>query len=109
MIEAQEWYTLILCEKKVSLWKEHFLPLKFFQGGAQLSLFQVGLFSWVEKTHASLQRKPSILETGPSRTLFPCENWARFSKEYLLQVRFYKVDVDSLCYKYSYSGDMKKH
>jgi hypothetical protein len=47
-----------------------------FEGGHRLSFFQIGLFSWVEETHVSLQWNSSVLEVGPSRTLFPCESWS---------------------------------
>jgi hypothetical protein len=45
-----------------------------FQGGERLILFQKGLFSRVEKTHVSLQVKPSKLETTTYTTLIPCES-----------------------------------
>jgi hypothetical protein len=35
------------------------------QGGQSLILFQIGLFS----SHVSLQRHPSVLQTGDSRAL----------------------------------------
>jgi hypothetical protein len=38
------------------------------------ALFQIVLFSGVEETHASFERKLSVLETGASSTLFPWEN-----------------------------------
>jgi hypothetical protein len=34
-------------------------------------LFQIDLFSWIEETHVSLERKPSKLEGGASSTLLP--------------------------------------
>jgi hypothetical protein len=41
-----------------------------FQGGEKLILFQIGISSYVEVTHVSLERKPSVLEAGASSTLF---------------------------------------
>jgi hypothetical protein len=35
-----------------------------FQSGEMLILFQIGLFTWLEETHVSLERKPSMLEGG---------------------------------------------
>jgi hypothetical protein len=42
-------------------------------GGDRLIFFNVDLFSYVEETHVSLQRKSSLLEAGASCTWFPCE------------------------------------
>jgi hypothetical protein len=42
-----------------------------FQGGDRLCLLPLGLFSSVEETHVSLQRKPTMLETAASSTFFP--------------------------------------
>jgi hypothetical protein len=40
------------------------LPVdKNFQGGEVLLLLNIGLFSEIEETHVSLERKPSVLET----------------------------------------------
>jgi hypothetical protein len=44
-----------------------------FPGGERLILFQIGLFSSVEETRVSLQRQPSLVDAGGSRTLLPCE------------------------------------
>jgi hypothetical protein len=41
-----------------------------FQGGESLFLLQIDLFSYVEGTHVSLERKPSVLEAGASSTFF---------------------------------------
>jgi hypothetical protein len=54
---------------------EEILPANHsFQGGERLILFQIGLFSNVEESHVSLQRKPTMLEAAASGTLLPCEN-----------------------------------
>jgi hypothetical protein len=45
-----------------------------FQGGDSLILFQIGVFSLVEKTHVSVKRKPCVLEGAAYSTLFSCEN-----------------------------------
>jgi hypothetical protein len=45
-----------------------------FQGGEKLILFQIGLFSQGEETHASFDRKPSVLESGESSTFIPVEH-----------------------------------
>jgi hypothetical protein len=50
-------------------------------------LFQLDLFSWVEETHESAQRKSSMLKTAASTILFSCENRVRFWKEYCLLLR----------------------
>jgi hypothetical protein len=54
-----------------------------FQGGDMLNLIQMGLFSWVEETHVSLERNPSKLQAGVSSTFFACENWVSFWKRIL--------------------------
>jgi hypothetical protein len=55
------------------------LPATYvFQGGGWLCFLQMGLFSFDEETHVSLQRKPCVLESGSSCTLFPCENSVNF-------------------------------
>jgi hypothetical protein len=41
-----------------------------FQGGDRLCLLQIGLFSRVEVTHVSPQRKACMLETAAFSTLF---------------------------------------
>jgi hypothetical protein len=41
-----------------------------FQVGDRLSLLQIGLFSGVEETHVSLQKKPSLFESAVSITMF---------------------------------------
>jgi hypothetical protein len=119
-----------------------------------MSLFQIGLLTWIEWTHVSLERKPSVmearskshcfpvriewifgrktscylgfsrciqavfvpywavqiswrntcvtpkkpsmLEAAASSTLFRCENWDSFWKQYFLQVRFLKVGIGFL-------------
>jgi hypothetical protein len=45
-----------------------------FEAGERLILSQIGLFSSVEETHASLQGKPAMLEAGTCSSLFPCKN-----------------------------------
>jgi hypothetical protein len=50
----------------------------------RFSLFQIDLFSWIEETEVSLQRKPSMVEAAASSTLFPCYNWVSFSNKNVL-------------------------
>jgi hypothetical protein len=38
-----------------------------------------------------LVRKPLILEAGGSSTMFPCENWINFQKEYYLLLRVFNM------------------
>jgi hypothetical protein len=45
-----------------------------FEWGDRLILFPIGLFSEVKEIHASLPRKPSMLEAAAASTLFLCEN-----------------------------------
>jgi hypothetical protein len=89
---------------------ERILPAtKSFQGGEKLILFQIGLFSWVEETHLGLQRKPSMLEAAGPSTLFPCEHWVNFWKEYLLKIIILNVEKGSVFSKEAYSAELKKH
>jgi hypothetical protein len=81
----------------------------YIQGGDRLCLLQIGLFSWVEETHVSLQTTPSVLEAGASSTLPLCDNWVNFWKEYFLLHRFSKVELGSLCSRYAFSADFMKH
>jgi hypothetical protein len=66
-----------------------------FQGGDRLCLLPLGLFSSVEETHVSLQRKPTVLEAAASSTFFPCENRLRISMKYFLQLTCFKGEVGS--------------
>jgi hypothetical protein len=50
-----------------------------------------------------------VLETGASSTLFTCETWVRFWKEYFLQIIVFKVEKCSYCSKEAYSAKLKKH
>jgi hypothetical protein len=40
----------------------------------QVLFLKIGIFSQIEETPISLERKPYVLEEGASSTLFPCEN-----------------------------------
>jgi hypothetical protein len=51
-------------------------------------LFHIGLCSWVEETHVSLERKPLTLEGGEFTTLFPCENRVSFERSNACPTRF---------------------
>jgi hypothetical protein len=73
-----------------------------FQGRERLILFQICLFMWVEETQVSLERKPSMLEATADSTLFPCENWASFWKEYFLKLMGFMVDIGSVYSKLAY-------
>jgi hypothetical protein len=63
---------------------------------------------WVEKAHVSLQRKPFVLVAEASSTLFPCENWDSFGKEYFLKLTGFMVDICSVCSKLTFSDELKK-
>jgi hypothetical protein len=39
----------------------------------------------------SLQGKSTKFEAGATCALFPCEDWVRFWKEYILHIRGFKV------------------
>jgi hypothetical protein len=80
-----------LCLKQESL--VHCFPLKselvlkgilpptyVFQRGDRPSLFQIGLFSRVEGSYVSLQRKPSLLEAAEYSTLLPGENFLVYGR-----------------------------
>jgi len=45
-------------------------------------LIQIGLFSYDEEKHASLEKKPFVLDAGATSTLFSCENTLSFLKEH---------------------------
>jgi hypothetical protein len=70
-----------------------------FQWGEWLILLQVGLFTQVEEIHVSLEWTPSVFKGGVSSTLFSCENWVSFWKEYFLQIITFKVEKGSFCSK----------
>jgi hypothetical protein len=42
-----------------------------FQSGERLIFFQICLFTLVEGTHVSLERKPFVLAAGASTTFYP--------------------------------------
>jgi hypothetical protein len=54
-------------------------------------------FAEVKKTHVSLKRKPSILETGASSTFFSCANRVNFWKNYFMQITIFMVEKCSFC------------
>jgi len=54
---------------------------------------KTGIFSRIEETPISLERKPYVLEEGACSTLFPCENWVSFWKEYFRQIIVFKVAI----------------
>jgi hypothetical protein len=60
---------------------------------------QIGIFSRVDETHVSLERKPYVLQAGASSTLFPYENRVIFSKEYIQQIRCSKAEMGSVSSK----------
>jgi hypothetical protein len=70
-----------------------------FQVGDMHIYFKIHLFSWVEETHVALEGKASLLEAGTCNTLFPCENWVSFWKEYCLPISVFKVEKCSFCSK----------
>jgi hypothetical protein len=80
-----------------------------FQGVEMYIFVQVGLLIWVEETHLSVKEKSSILEGGACSTLYLCENWASFWKEYCLPIRVFKGYKLTFCSKYAYSAEVKKH
>jgi hypothetical protein len=51
-------------------------------------LFQIGLFSTVEETHVSFQRKPSFLVAGVSSALFPVRSELVFERSPFASHRF---------------------
>jgi hypothetical protein len=65
-------------------------------GGERVCLLQIVLFSRVEGTHISLERTKSVVKEGPSSTLFTCENWVSFWREYFLQIIVFKVEICSV-------------
>jgi hypothetical protein len=79
------WSWIIL---HIVLW---FIENHSSQGGDRLCLLPRSLFSWVEETHVSIERKPSMLLVGSPSTLFPCETWVMFWKEYFLKIIVFKV------------------
>jgi hypothetical protein len=69
------------------------LPANYsFQGGDRLCLLQTVLLCKVEEIHVSLKRKPSVLESGASSTLIPCEKGGGFWKKYFMQIKLLKVE-----------------
>jgi hypothetical protein len=79
-----------------------------FQGKGMLILYQIDLFRWVEEIHVSLKRTVSMLDAAACNTLFPCENWINFWKEYCLPITVYKGEKLTFCSKYAYSAKVKK-
>jgi hypothetical protein len=54
MLEHAASHILFSCVNWGSLGEEHFLQNRF-QGGEEMIVFQIGLFSWVDETHAFLK------------------------------------------------------
>jgi hypothetical protein len=68
----------------------------FFHCGGKLRLLLIGLFSRLEETHVSLQRKPSMLEAAAASTLFSSVTCVSFGKECFLRLWFFKVEIGCL-------------
>jgi hypothetical protein len=61
------------------LFLQGILPVnQSLQGGERIIFFEIGLFSSVDEAHVSLERKPFVLEAGPSGTYSSYENWHSF-------------------------------
>jgi hypothetical protein len=81
-----------------SLWrwrKAHFIPNRPIQ-----------LF-W--RKRGISPKKTICVEAGVSSTLFCCENWVHFWKEYFLPISVFKVEKCSFCSNYTYLAELKKH
>jgi hypothetical protein len=77
-------------------------------GGSRLCLIQIGLFSWGEEIHVSLQRKPSMLEVATSSTRI------HVRLEYVLKGIFpanlnFQVGESLILFKEDYSVELRKH
>jgi hypothetical protein len=77
--EVAGFSTLFSYENWVSYWREYFLQMKTFQM-RKVILIQIGIFTWDVKKHICQFWKPSMLKTGASWKLFPCEVWVSFER-----------------------------
>jgi hypothetical protein len=50
-----------------------------------------------------------MLKAAASSTLFPCENHVSCWKEYFLKIIVFQVKKGSLCSKWAYSVELKRH
>jgi hypothetical protein len=72
-------------------------PPSVFQGEHICFLFQIGLHSWGEETHDSIQRKPGMLDTGTSTALFSCGNWLSFWKKDFFEFTWLMLEISDAC------------
>jgi hypothetical protein len=77
--------------------------------GRNAQIIQNRPIRWVEETHVSLERDVDKLEAGASSTLFTCENWVRFWKEYCLPIGIFKGKKCTFCSKFAYSPVEETH
>jgi hypothetical protein len=89
VLVAGESCTLFHYENWGSFWKVYY-SLSMFSSGRYIHFVQNTLPSWIEETHVSLGRKPSMLQAPVSSIFFPCVNFVRIWKEYLLSVKVFK-------------------
>jgi hypothetical protein len=78
--EAQARKALFTSDTWITFWMEYSCQSEF-SGWMRIILFRIGLFTWLEKTHEPLKRKPAVLEAEAPSTLFYCENSVSFWKE----------------------------
>jgi hypothetical protein len=94
LLEAGASSTLFSSENWVSF-ERNSSATRLFQGGGRVSLHQIGLFSWVEGSHLSVERKTSVLEREGSSSLFPLE--IDFVLNLIVPANYVLHGADRLC------------
>jgi hypothetical protein len=89
-------------------WKGVIHAYQNFQCGERHKWFQIGLFIWVEETHVSLERTPSVVEVPPPTTVFPCEIWLSVWVQNLCKSEFSSWK-GLILLKQAYWTELKKH
>jgi hypothetical protein len=87
VVEEGSSSTLFPCENWVSFWKKCFLQITVFKVVKDSSSSKWA-YTVTFSTHMchSNEREPFGLKAGASSTLFPCESWVSFWKQYFLQL-----------------------
>jgi hypothetical protein len=121
VLEAESSRTLVPCKNWVSFWKEYFLQIRIFkvEKGSFCSKFTFSTnlkkYWYLSKENHLSQKLQHLANYFHVRMELIFQlihlilNWVSFWKEYFLQLEFFKVEINSLCSKQTYSAKVKKH
>jgi hypothetical protein len=96
VLEAGASTSFFPCENLVSFWKQYFLQILTFTVEKGSFFFQIGLFTWDVRTHVS-QKKTFSVRNRSILHMFSLGEMSYFLKEYILQIRIFKLEKGSFC------------